>query len=254
MLVCAKCGYDNELGRIFCHSCGTKLDLSQVKPPGQGGPKLRRRTRGQVWRYVRGAIELAVCAAIIYAIYLMWQVPAAPAAKPTSADMLSAEKKRFELERLITRGKPGKIEVTGRELNAFLGSMAMDKPKAGWLAFAPETVRMELGDGTVKVMLWGELRLGDDLKKQLYLSYTCAPSVADGVLDHKPVAAALGSLPIHVGIVESTPVIQNALGAVLGKLDRERDTLQKLHAIIVSRDRVSLEYESRVATTPAPAR
>ena len=42
--VCPKCNYDNELGRIFCHSCGAKLDLTKIKPPTEGA-KMRRRMK-----------------------------------------------------------------------------------------------------------------------------------------------------------------------------------------------------------------
>ncbi len=30
MIVCPKCGFDNELGHIFCTQCRSKLDLSQI--------------------------------------------------------------------------------------------------------------------------------------------------------------------------------------------------------------------------------
>ena len=30
MIICTKCGADNQLGRVFCMSCGTKLDLTHV--------------------------------------------------------------------------------------------------------------------------------------------------------------------------------------------------------------------------------
>jgi len=30
MVFCKKCGTDNQLGRVFCTSCGAKLDLTNM--------------------------------------------------------------------------------------------------------------------------------------------------------------------------------------------------------------------------------
>ena len=247
MLICPKCSYDNELGRMFCHSCGTKLDLSQIKAPGQGGPKLKRKKQGKPWRLVRLSLELGVLCVVMFAIYLAWQVPTAPVAKPSNADLLAADSKRFDLDRLVMRNKPDQLEVGQKEINTFLNSLVMEKPPAAWLVFVPETVQIELGDGNIKVTLWGELRLGEELKKKLFISYTCIPVVQNGILDNKPVAATFGLLPVHPLILENTSVVQRYIGGIFAKLDRERATLQKLSAITIRRERATLQYEPKPA-------
>ena len=52
MIECPKCHFSNELGRIFCHQCGSKLDLTKVKAPSEGA-RVRRRMAMSVGRAVR---------------------------------------------------------------------------------------------------------------------------------------------------------------------------------------------------------
>jgi len=81
MLTCSKCGYDNELGRIFCHSCGAKLDLSNIKSPSQGGAKLKRKG-GTGGKLVGRTIVILILVALIAVIYLAAQVPASARSAP----------------------------------------------------------------------------------------------------------------------------------------------------------------------------
>ena len=39
LIKCTKCGYENELGAIFCRGCGEKIDTSALDPRANGGKK-----------------------------------------------------------------------------------------------------------------------------------------------------------------------------------------------------------------------
>ena len=254
MLICPKCSHDNELGRIFCHACGAKLDLTQIKAPGQGGPKLKRKRQGSLWRVVRSLIELAVLCAVLYAVYLVWQVPPHTSTKPSNADLLALEDRRFDLDRLVMHNQPGKLEISEKEINSYLSSLVMEQPPAAWLVFMPETVQMELREGNVKIKLWGELRFGQDVRKKLYISYICIPELQEGTLENKPLAATFGFLPIHPLILENTTAVQRYIGAIFEKLDRDRATLQKFSSIVVHRGHATLEYQPKAEAKPGGTR
>ena len=64
MLICPKCGNDNELGRIFCHQCGDRLDLSSIKPPSVAERK-RRLFRAEAIRSTRFLINLVILGVLI---------------------------------------------------------------------------------------------------------------------------------------------------------------------------------------------
>src|SRR2546422_2604318 len=122
MLQCQKCGFDNELGRIFCHQCGTKLDLTQIKAPGHGGKKLRRKGDWSVRKIVKWVVDLVLLALLVWGIYLLCQVPEVRSIKRTDADKDSATAKKFELEQHINQKKPVQMTITDGELNSLIHS------------------------------------------------------------------------------------------------------------------------------------
>jgi hypothetical protein len=252
MLVCPKCSYSNELGRIFCHQCGNKLDLSQIKAPGQGGPKIKRKKGSGAWKTVRVLAELVFLLAVIFVFFLAWQVPLPPGGEPSDQDVMSVDNKRMQLETLVNRTRPGKLIVTANEVNAFLSELKMEKPPDSWLGFLPEKVWFELGDGTVKVRVWGDLRFGDVAKKQLYVSYTVIPAVEDGELEFRPVAGRIGQLPLHLFVLEHVPVVQRYIGGIFAGLKRDQENLSKLTSITVTSETVTLQRESKGTTATPP--
>lgn len=253
MLACQKCGYSNELGRIFCHQCGTKLDLSQIKAPGQGGPKIKRKKGSGPLKTLRVLAELVLLLGVIFVFFLAWQVPLPPGGKPTDQEVMSADTKRMQLEALASRTRPGKLTVTANELNAFLSELKMEKPADAWLVFLPEKVRFELADGSVKVRVWGDLRFGDVAKKQLYVSYTVVPSVQDGELAFRPLAGRIGQLPLHLFVLEHVPVVQRYIAGVFAGLQRDQANLSKLTTITVTSENVTFQRDPKAAAPAAEA-
>ena len=68
MIICKACGADNELGRVFCTSCGTKLDLSNMSRDTLGT------MQQESWlRRFRGWIALGVLVLLAIPVVLaMW--------------------------------------------------------------------------------------------------------------------------------------------------------------------------------------
>ena len=99
MVTCPKCGYDNELGRIFCHSCGTKLNLQEIKSTNEGGRALKKKKgRSPIGRLVRGTINVAIPVALIVTVYLAVQVPGIRPISTTNEPAMSPPKcSAFEL-------------------------------------------------------------------------------------------------------------------------------------------------------------
>jgi uncharacterized membrane protein YvbJ len=71
MTICSKCGFDSELGHIFCHSCGARLDLSAVKA---SSPLTKKASGGSV-RFVKYTISVLIALAVVTAVYLTVGVP-----------------------------------------------------------------------------------------------------------------------------------------------------------------------------------
>lgn len=56
LIKCGDCGHDNELGAMFCRSCGTKLDVETIRPTVEN--KAAVNTFGIIRRVVTGIILL----------------------------------------------------------------------------------------------------------------------------------------------------------------------------------------------------
>ena len=242
MIACPNCGFENELGRIFCHQCGNKLDLNAVKPPSQGGPKIRRRRTWTPAGAARRAAEIVILLLLAWALYLACQVAEFRPAKPTNADLLAADNKRLELDQLVLRQQPASLEISETELNTMLSSLGFDKPKGTALEVVPLNFQAKLGDGVVELRLLGELRVAGGFSKKFTLNYTGTPVVLDNVFEFHPASAYVGRLPIHPMLLSTTSFIQNRFAQLVVKLSHERDQLEKLHSITVTPGKVRLDY------------
>lgn len=242
MLECPKCKFDNELGRIFCHQCGTKLDLDKVKPPTKGA-RIRRRMATGVGHWTRIIAELAVAGGMICFVVLICITPDLHSIRPTNADLIAADNKRFDLDLLVSGRKPGVIEVTEGQLNAFLYSLSFEKPKGTGVEFTPLSLRGDFENGTMTISLLGEVRFDRYFTKRIYVSMTGIPEITPHGVDLKPTAGRFGSLPIPAKLLDSTDLMQKFLGKLLSNLRYERHSLDKLTSIKIDSDRAILNYE-----------
>jgi len=239
MIACPKCGYDNELGRIFCHSCGTKLDLTQIRPPGQGGKKLRK--PGGSTKIVRRALDVVILAVLGVVIYLLAQVPEVKVPKPTQEDLAAVDGKLAELEQLLASPQAAMIEVKPGEFNAFLNQGKFSQ-QSGSGAVKPLVMYAEFGKGEVTMVFLGEFNLGP-ITKKIYVTYTGRP-VADGKeFVFKPTGGQIGAMPIAVGIMETTGLVKNWFGTLLGGLKTEKGLLDRVSRIQVTPERALLIHQ-----------
>lgn len=257
MILCPKCSFDNELGRIFCHQCGAKLDLDKIKPTSGPGRIVRRKKQASPRRLWRIAIEVVMLAVFIWVIYLMTRTPEIQPLRPTNADLMATDNKRVSLERVIYQGKPMatayQLKITTAELNTYLNSKGWDKPVKQGFNVVPIALRVELNRGVVTLSFLGTARWGEGLSKKIFLSYTGLPSIHDGHFEFAPVAASIGDLPIHPAILAHTSLMQNYFQQLFNKLKGEKELLDQLSSITVERDDILLVYQSK-NNTPAPTR
>jgi len=253
MLICPKCRYDNELGRIFCHQCGTKLDLNQVKSPAQGGPKIRRKRKGAFGRMVRSAVVVAVVALIAWAIWLAGQVPDVATTKPTNAELLAVDNKRIDLEQLVGAKRAATLEVSRTELNTYLGNLGFAKPEKKTVRVVPKALQIDVRDGAVTLRFLGELQIGDAFGKRVFISYTGLPMVEDAYFEFKPVAGAVGKLPIHPLLLDATDMMGSFFARLFKSLYPDYKLLSQLSSISVKNDHVVLSCQRKTEEKTAGA-
>lgn len=227
MLQCDKCGYDNELGRIFCHSCGTRLDLSKVKPPTEA-EKMRRKIKQGASRTVRIVIDLVLVGAVALLILLICMAPEVKPVEPTDAEVQLIEKKRQLLETFSLSRKPGTMAITEAELNAYLNKFEDKKPEGQGIEVTPVLLRITLKQDAAKIEFIGMIHFFGWFDKKIYFGYDGVPKLEKDKFVFTPTGGQIGKLPVHVRILTMTGLFDKYFGSVFGKLDNEKKLLERM--------------------------
>ncbi|HXI85087.1 MAG TPA: zinc ribbon domain-containing protein [Verrucomicrobiae bacterium] len=242
MVICQKCGYDNELGRIFCHSCGAKLNLSEIKSPSQGGKDLTKKKKGGAVKALRRVVNIVVLLVVVGTLVLALQVPALRPISTSNEDLTSVDKKRFALDGLNLQKTPLTITISETELNAFVDTLGLQKGEAKGAYIVPSKVQIELGDGFVTAIYLSKIHLAGSFEKQLYLSYSGVPTVEGGHFVFKPTGGLVGSLWIHPWILEKTGIFNRYYSKLFKDLGQEKQMLDSLASVSVTSKQVTLKY------------
>ncbi len=243
MLPCPKCGYNNELGRIFCHQCGQKLDLDAIKPPSRGGKSLKPKSKNLVAKLIRRVLGLMVLGAVLYLVYVMLQVVPEPA-KPTAAETTAADKKWLAVERLVGKRQTGSVEVSPAEARAFLAALKLQKTDTQW-GCVPDRIWIEFAADSVELNILTTMRLGGVLERQVWITYTGAPKTQNGQFTFEAKGGTFGRLKWPLGLVNALGFHRGMFGKLLEGLKMEKETLSQLSQIEVRAGRAILSYQPR---------
>ncbi len=243
MIVCSKCGYDNELGRIFCHSCGAKLDLTEIKSPSQGGKSLARKAKGGSGKIISRLVTVAMLATVVVVVALALQVPNIRPISTSSEDLVLSDKKRAALDDLLVQKQPNAIAVSEGELNSFIQTLGFENGSAGTFEVVPTKLQLELGNGVITAVFLAKVHIAGSVEKQIYLRYTGVPTIEDGHFVFKPTGGALGALPLGGWFLVKTGIFDHCFGKLFVNLDKEKQVLDSLSSISVTPQSVVLSYQ-----------
>lgn len=186
MLICTECGKDNQLGRVFCASCGAKLDLSGmtsdaiIETQSSGGVVKRH------WAKVVVLVVLLIVAIMGLAL---WPNTAVLGAKGTRNDGRRANTGIRALSK-VRRGQKLARKFREKEINGYLSEIKASRWKI--------RTSVELHSGYVKVRIVKPLfSKGLNLKGKVFnpkVSYDFACLAISGKLVVKK--ATMGHLPL----------------------------------------------------------
>ena len=226
---------------MFCHKCGTKLDLNEVRPPRTSGKERRWKQNWSVKRVIGLAIRLVILAGLILLIALILQVPPAGEVKWTDKDGLEIGRKRLELERMIQQNKAGTITLSEAEINSYIGQITSESTNCD-LTVEPITVQAELGRGDVTVVVIGKMKFGKAFEKLVEFRYMGVPTIEGDRFAFQPTGGDIGRLPIHPKVF--TGLLDHYYAQLFHSLSGDRELLSNLAAISVDPKRgVELKYD-----------
>jgi len=244
-LPCTACGFDNDPTRVYCHSCGVKLDRVATTPPAPTGYthptdilKSKARRAPVNWGGFFGLFaKLALLSALAAAVYLAL-LPPLGLPNPVKADAGLARRYSSLVEQSSFAVSSRGFGVPSEEINQWLVSSVQLQGEGGTFSLRPERVYAVPGDGSIRIGLetdlpgagrtWFE---GDFVPVRIGGSYTLRPR-----------AYSLGRLPVPVPLGW---FVANQLAGLRNALRVPLENLAAASEINVKPDKVSLSWSAQ---------
>lgn len=226
-LHCASCGYENDPTRVYCHSCGTKLErVASASPPPTGFThptdvlKMKKPRAPLAWGKYFGALaKLAVLGGLATAVVLAL-LPPYDIPPPVAADEGLSARLTGLLEDASSAAEPRAFALPAADINRWLVSgvalPGVDAP------FKLRARRLYAVPGR------GDLRVGLELvlpgAGHLFVEGDYAPVRKPGGYTLQPRRYSIGRLPLPVllgwPVQKQMDGLAEALATPLGQFAR----------------------------------
>jgi hypothetical protein len=225
-LRCASCGYENDPTRVYCHSCGTRLERGNVAPAPSGYThptdvaKMKKPRQPVAWgRYFSALVKLAVLALLVAAVALAllppYKVPA-----PVEPDDNLATRLNGLLNDASSAPDARSFGLPAADVNRWLVSSVQLRGSDGPVKLRPERLYAVPGDGQVRVGL--EVALPG--AGQVFFEGDYAPVREGSGYTLQPRRYSVGRLPVPVllgwPVQKQLDGLAAALGGPLAQLSR----------------------------------
>jgi hypothetical protein len=184
MLICKKCGSDNPLGRIFCGSCGSKLDMSDMTSDTLAD---RQRESFLLTHYKKMLLVLAILVLATIGLAL-WPSTAVLGEEGTSLGS-SKVKQHMGLLLNLAPGQVVKLTVNEKDINGYLKHTKLRKSR--YESCSTRLVSRGMSARLVRPL--ADVPLGKfKLKLKISFDLRCVPAAGQVVVT----GASVGHLPL----------------------------------------------------------
>ena len=197
-LRCTSCGYDNDPTRVYCHSCGGRLERGgQTAPPtGFTHPtdviKMKKPREPLPWRdYAAALLRLTVLAGLTGAVGLaFWPPRDVPPPVATDKDLAGRLSSLVAASAAADGTRAFSIPAT--DVGTWLASSVVLKEQDSMVKMKPERVYAVPGDGEIRVGIETSLPVG----LHLYFEGRYAPTPKAGGYGLTARRLSVGRLPL----------------------------------------------------------
>lgn len=251
-LICPECRHENEPERVYCHSCGAKLDRSAVTVRKEPVKDTRARmkkmfdpTRAKIrYLFFKTSRMILGAAALALAIQLILP-PNVP--EPAKTLMLASEV-RIQMELATERHQTAQLQFSEDQVNAYLASALKTKQTAlnkSVLEFTRALVAFREGVCTIT-------QQRSVFGFPLYASSAYAVTMKGGKIVAAGRGGTIGRMPIHPELMNFADII---FADIWPALDRDVRLVTKFSGIEFHDKAVALSYAPPAppaAVAPAP--
>jgi len=245
-LRCSNCGYDNDPTRVYCHSCGTRLERGAQTPAAPTGfthptdvAKMKKPRQPREWgkffsAFLRFAILVALVAAVVLAFLPPQNVPAPVAPDETMAGRLSA----LVADSAEANGTRA-FTIPAADVNKWLAtSVVLKEQPDAVVRLKPERLYAVPGHGDLRVGLQAKLPIGPSL----YFEGLFVPVPEGEGTGLKTRGYSVGRLPLpsFAGLL-----VERQFAALAGELSGPLAQLARASHIGVTPETVTLRWSGR---------
>jgi hypothetical protein len=230
-LLCPECGRENEPERIYCHSCGARLDrsgLAAQKSVQEEPTEIRQRLQ-KMLDPRRGRFQqsfFAVCKLILGACVTasIVEMILPPDVSPLAKNVAPPAQINFDLENAALYHRPAQLEYSQGQVNAYLAytlkskQKTLDRPLLGFnramVSFSEDACNI-----TIERSLLGY---------SIYSRASYRVAVSEGKIAASNKGGWIGRFPIDPYLMQFGDIIFADLWAAI---DRERKLVAKMRRI-----------------------
>ncbi len=240
-LPCGQCGYENEAERVYCHSCGAKLDRSllpkpgevddKTETPGEARKRIARMTNpkaGGGLREIKAAVNVLIYSALLAALFLITR-------KPDGVPEVSKElPQRFlsdEMMEVVNAPQPKRVDFSEGDVNGYLQQRlkAKDGGSAG----------MEFKRAYVN-LLPGVMHIGSEqalFGMPFYSGVLYRLEVKDGKFTPVIAGGNFGRLAVHPFAMQYLDFFFQKLWSLL---PNERKQMDRMQTVVLQKGTITL--------------
>lgn len=231
-LICPDCQYENEPERIYCHSCGARLDRSKLPAPSVslGDPDvktrehLRKILKGGHGNAKRAALKLAkvvLGALCLAALVVMAMSPDLP---PPSKTYVFAPLINMDMVSATSSHQGGSLVYNEDQVNSYIASNLRRKDSpAGQGYFPLRRVLVRFGEGECRIDAERQL-----LGYSIYSGSSYRVKIDNGKIISTNLSGYIGRMPIHPVAMKYADIL---LKKAWDSLARERKSVARLAGI-----------------------
>lgn len=166
-LRCAACGYDNDPTRVYCHSCGGRLERGgQAAPPPTGFThptdvvKMKKPRQPLAWREYAGALLRLLVLAGFFAVVVLALLPPRDVPPPVASDKSLAERLSTLVAASAEANGTRAFAVPASDIGIWLASSVALKEQDSLVKMKPERVYVVPENGEMRVGIETSLPIG----------------------------------------------------------------------------------------------
>lgn len=229
VIECPQCRQGNELGRIFCTRCGTKLDMTRLTHGHMGG-------RFDLPGFLLGAVRVGIFLAMLVVLgLLLWPTPLAGQRGP-EAEVTALLGQRQALVRAVEARQEVKLEASELALNAYLDAtlkagQRQEAVVGAWM-MRLDAVNVAVQPGVVIVTTlahWGPLAITWEVSG--------VPQVAER---HFALVVKSGRIG-HLGLPQvGADWMASRMAVLMNRWGADRELLDQLASVVAERQTLTL--------------